>query len=353
MKKGVINILLTLASFALTLGLLEIGFRLFTPVFEERPLYNVSSQKTDFTPNTRAQYRSSEFLFSIQTNRFGRRDVQWTEDVIHDPDNILMIGDSFVLGYGVDAFLTIPDLLEKEYGDRGVTKEVFNFGMPGDIAFPEYKMLLEEALELGIEAKTVILGIFIGNDFQYAPVAKTFEQKTITTRSRFDWRKSRLYHFVRQRVSASPLLTALALKTGSTLGLEVYDSPSSRIFRKDESRYPFEMITENLNTLLKIKEYCLENKRSLYVVLFPNKLQVENADLFDKYYDFKKPNRLIRHFCDKHNISCLDMHDVLRQEYRINHNGLYYSRDRHFNERGNKMAAKIIFDNINTLVHKG
>ena len=64
----------------------------------------------------------------MKTNRFGRRDWEWTDSVMKDPCNIVFIGDSFVFGYGVNDADTVPTLLERELEEQGKKVEVFNFG---------------------------------------------------------------------------------------------------------------------------------------------------------------------------------------------------------------------------------
>ena len=114
-----------------------------------------------------------------------------------------MVGDSFVMGAGVPKEGTIPNLLEAIFGAKtGKTIEVFNFGIGGAISTPEYKILLEKALRLGISAKTVLVAIFIGNDFN----PRNFAIRR-SSPIKLEFFRIRLIDFVKKRVSESSRLT--------------------------------------------------------------------------------------------------------------------------------------------------
>ena len=100
----------------------------------------------------------------MKANRFGRRDHEWTESMLRDPRNILFIGDSMVAGNAVADEATISTQIESRSAESGMAREVFNFEIPGGQP-PDYVELMDIALAHGIRAETVIVGLFVGNDF--------------------------------------------------------------------------------------------------------------------------------------------------------------------------------------------
>src|SRR5262249_26524668 len=114
--------------------------------------------------------------FEAHFNSFGRRDVEWSPAVVADPGNVLFIGDSFAFGVGVEHEQTIPSQLEARFAKAGHPLEVMNFGMPGNGAPPTYALLLDDAIAKGFGARTVVVAIFVGNDF-YPSVLDAVESK--------------------------------------------------------------------------------------------------------------------------------------------------------------------------------
>ena len=152
--------LLPLGSIAVALLGLEGVVRLLDLHHPPRTaIYDVDpAKRTAFLPGTRRAYETEEFRFSVAVNLHGRRDIEWPPATLAAPENVLFIGDSVVFGYGVDDRESIPSRLEALFAANGSRREVFNFGMPGRISLPEYRSLLDEALELAIGARTVLLG---------------------------------------------------------------------------------------------------------------------------------------------------------------------------------------------------
>jgi hypothetical protein len=76
-------------------------------------------------PHTQVEFQTSEFHFFVRTNALGLRDqeIDWT----HKPAyRVLAIGDSFTLGWGVDADSSWPTLLKSNLRRSGRRVEVVN-----------------------------------------------------------------------------------------------------------------------------------------------------------------------------------------------------------------------------------
>ncbi len=153
-----LNILLTLAILALMLaGAFEVGLRLMgagpqPTIHRFDP--ELGWEKTPFAESRRV---SREFDVSFQIDAFGLRDdfvgpgvpqdaqlarqrarfLERTPDALASPargDNrrrVLVLGESFVLGYTVDREALFVDLLERRYRAEGRAMDLVNAGTEG------------------------------------------------------------------------------------------------------------------------------------------------------------------------------------------------------------------------------
>ncbi len=352
-----LNGLLVLASLTLTLGVLEAALHLFAGAPQVRGLHNVAPDDLSFEPNSTGRYVSTEFAYSLIANAFGRRDRNWTREDLERADNILFIGDSFVMGHGVSEESTIPSLMETIAQTPGPPKEVFNFGMGGEIALPEYKALMLQAFGLGIQAKTVVVGIFVGNDFSSDRIAIDAANRTPTvepapvneepapTRELADFVTSlKLYTFVKDRTLSSPTLTGQLLTLGDWTGVNLYHSGSSYLFLKTPPDRERQFFQSQLDIMLDMNEIAVAHGRDILFVVFPNKVQVENYEsLKTTFFQPDKPNEAIRTFCEQHTLRCLDLLPPLRARY-LTEGPLYFPLDRHLNPRGNDISARLILE---------
>jgi len=344
-KKIVTNILIGICAIVLFFIFLEIFMRLFNVetkiahkgygINKEQPIY--------FNPSQSHFYKTKELSFTITTNKYGRRDKEWDTAVFSDPNNIIFIGDSVILGYGVDDEWSIPSLIEKLANVRkGKKIEVFNFSII-DISIPEYKQLIEDAFDMGIQAKNVVVGVFVGNDF--IKEAKTSKKQQSETILPLEWLSShsKLYAFLKLRIGSSPQLVKQALYLSRLINVNLYDSTSSYIYLKKQTPKEEAYFQYILAYLGEIKEICLRNNRRLCVVIFPNKIQVENKnDFVPELFDMEKPNRLIGQYCRGKGIKYLDLLPALNMAYEKTHVSLYYSIDRHFTKEGNCFSSELI-----------
>lgn len=345
------NLLLLAVSLGLTLAVLEVGVRLLA----EEELEPFAIRDIDyaggglaFLPGHSRRYERPEYTFDARYNAFGRRDVEWPPAVVSDPASVIVIGDSFVYGIGVEPPDTIPTLLEGHFAQTGHPVEVMNFGMPGTGAPPTYQLALDDAIAKGFAARTVVVLIFIGNDF-YPSVLAPLERELRPPPpdaprnaggALGHWKT---FQYLKLRVSRSTRLVGLALTAGRFLGVSVYDSAGTYIFLRERTPEQEGLFRRILSHIGRMKERCDESGRRLFVVIMPNRIQVENRDaLTGRVYDAARPNRDIARYCDELRIPCLDLLPVLREAHQRDGEALFYSADRHLNVRGSRRAAEAI-----------
>jgi hypothetical protein len=338
---------LVVVSLVVTLGALESGVRLLVDLEAQQPIgvYDVDwDNPLRYIPGAQHTYTSSEFSFTVKFNRYGRRDIEWSAETIADPRSILLIGDSFVLGNSVEAPDTMPARMEGRLAERGDPREVLNFGMPGG-APPNYARLLESAIDEGFRARTVVVSIFVGNDFYpevLQPSQRPPRAPASPTPSRLP--ASALVAWLKSRVAQSARLMGLVFTAGQWLGLSFYDTAGSYIFLRKQTPEQAALFERILDEIGRMNDLAASDGRRLYAVVIPNRLQVENGDeLTGAIYDASAPHQRILAWCKARGIRCLDLLPALVAADREG-GPLYYPIDRHFNPRGYAFAADRIVD---------
>jgi hypothetical protein len=343
------DVALAAGSLALCLLVAEVGVRWLVDLRKQMPIpvYDVDlSTRLAFLPGRERTYQTDEFRYTLRTNRFGRRDVEWSQPVLEDKGSVLFVGDSFVLGAGVEDEESIPTRLEGWTETLGERREVFNFGMPA-VGLPHYLLLLKEAFRIGVSAETVLLGVFVGNDFEYSSLQPLVPEDPLppvdAAPPRFAPR-SALFDYLRLRVSHSSRFVGWTLTVGDWFGVRLYNTAGSYLFLRNPSPEQDDVFDRILTSLGEFQELCRRNQRELYVVLFPNKMQVENHDeLESSIYDPERPNRRILEYCELRGLRCLDQLPVLANAYAREQRPLYFPVDRHLNSLGTQIAAQSIF----------
>lgn len=341
------NLLLAAASCVFCLAALELGVRLLPRdlEFESIPLHDVDpDNRVRYLPNRERTVKTPEFEFTTRYNAWGRRDGEWSEATLADPRNILSIGDSFVFGNNVDDEHSVPTLLEAWLAERGEPREVFNYGRGG--AGPwTYRLLLEDALSVGIAARTVAIGEFVGNDFYpgnlLVPiVVGETRRKSAPEPDRF---QSEFLRFAKLRLAASPRVVGLALGLSGRLGFSLYDTTGSYIFLRRPTYDQARTFQRILAIFGGIQDLARSHGRKLVIVAFPNRIQVENEDdLTSSFFDAARPNTRILEYCATRDMPCLDLLPVLSERRARDRSPLYFPVDRHLNEAGTRVAAHAI-----------
>jgi lysophospholipase L1-like esterase len=313
-------------------------------------VYDVDPASGDlsFLPGRSRRYETSEFGFDARYNSFGRRDVEWPSAVVSDPKSVLMIGDSLTYGIGVDHEETIPSQLESHYAQARRPVEVMNFGMPGNHAAPPgYARLLDDAIAKGFAARTVVVAIFVGNDF-YPDVLAPLDSKTAVPapvvesggRLLAGWKT---FQLLKVRVSQSARMVGWMLTLGRMLGVSVYDSAGTYVFLRERTPEQEVLFQRILSHVGHMKRRCDETGRRLFAVILPNRIQVENRDaLTTGVYDAARPDRDILGYCEEIGMACLDLLPLMSETYQRDGEPLFYPVDRHPNARGYRLISGAI-----------
>lgn len=142
------NVLLVAGSLLLCLLMLEAGLRLFGPDLKRVPGFTYGK--------------------AVVKNSHGFRDREYTMAKPQNTYRILVLGDSFTWGVGLDAEETLPKLLESRLSEETSSGEVevINAAIPGYNTVEEFLLLKEEGVKYDPD---MVLVVFNLNDIEYLP----------------------------------------------------------------------------------------------------------------------------------------------------------------------------------------
>lgn len=157
--------LLTISTL-ITLGLCEVGFRLFgqdlagEPITSNQYLFYQYDPKLGWSnrPGAKGTFARREFSYAVNINSFGLRGRETTLKKPAGTKRIAVLGDSFTWGIGANDDELYTTVLEKKIPGS----EVLNFGVSG-YGPVHYHLLTQKVLSF--EPDVVVIGFCLGNDF--------------------------------------------------------------------------------------------------------------------------------------------------------------------------------------------
>ncbi|MCU0612630.1 MAG: GDSL-type esterase/lipase family protein, partial [Candidatus Eisenbacteria bacterium] len=112
-------------------------------------------------PRFSGRLRSGEYSTRVVINDRGFRGAAWREDALL---RVLVLGDSFTFGYGVEEREAYPAVVEELLAAAGCRVAVCNAGVPGYGTLQE--AALAERLLTDLAPQAVVLGFTVGSDVQ-------------------------------------------------------------------------------------------------------------------------------------------------------------------------------------------
>lgn len=377
MKKKVKNLLINLSLLIITLILLfiftEISLRMFYPqrlshvrISEDLIYENIPGRETN--------YFRTEFFQKIRYNKHGMRDYEYNVSKKPGSYRIVFVGDSFVEALQVGINETMENLLENMLGNYyGKKIESINLGVSGYQTAQELISLKKKGMRFNPDL--VLLGFFVGNDFinnlatplitedengnlKIQKVKFGFFNKLIKTCSTSlhlcALIKNNFFNTIGKK---NTLLRRIFYNTGlivtppPPLPTKNYKIvPDYDIYLK-ESIYPEQF--DRTKKLLKLfDKFVKENNLDWVLVIIPTKEQVDKNKLkklvkeqnLNNELDVEKAQKFLKQFAEENNISYIDLLPEFKK--RNVNNTFYFEIDGHWNKKGNKLAAEIIFKKL-------
>jgi len=288
---------------------------------------------------------------------------------------VVALGDSFTWGAGVsydEAFVT---LIERRLQTVAPGAEVIKLGVPAWGPNEEFHLL--KTYGIRFHPDLVMLNFFIGNDIQNKRVDDFNLQEILVVagqsyyvHSNGNWvhdtlgpSRWSLYHNLNYLMQVGPVQIQQAGRHQNTSGAGIDLPPvvsrsrylrgiyeSSDIFLKDNTPYFLHHWSRTKATLLTMRDFLRMQGILLLIVLIPVPVQLDSA-LQDEYlanigaareqYDFTKPQRLLRAWCQENGVLVIDLLPVF--EAKGDPAPLYFQNDIHWSVTGHELAAESIF----------
>ncbi len=334
------KILLLFASILIVLLLSEAGLQ-----FINYPKKSWSPWESDphtgfhYAPKLDQRMVSSEYDVSITTNEDGFRDdpIQ-----IKQGPRIVLLGDSFTFGYGVDRPFIFADLLERQLGT-----EILNTASGGFDLIHQVQWLKHYGKKYSPDL--IIYMLYLGNDLvgnwrwerkngniasSDRPTVRSHRDIKIVTLLKI-LRHRLFFRRVNQKWKLPDEYLALTAKNLSPTAQRDYEYSKTLTAELVEE-------TKKINT-------------PLLVVLIPYKTMVQSDDQaelanqianFDLLYDLGQPNRTVAAWLHELKIPFLDLTPEMKK--LPDTQTLYYQKDGHLTRNGHRAVAAIL---RNFLIH--
>lgn len=354
------NVFLSIAvSFLMALGVLEVGLRLlgFAPV----ETLNEFHDKTGWskTPGKVVERSHPEFEITFEINQQGLRDDELELKKKPGTFRVLMLGDSFVLGYTVDREDLFVDILERWWTSEERRVEVINAGTEAYSTDQEVVWFLEEGVKY--EPDLVLLfpydnDIYWNGEDHYQRFPKprflddgTLEPLELEDPGPDSWMS---------RWGIGVFIKSRFLNKADPEGFFEVPGAKSRISKElapllnDEPPFVTEALKRTKGGLSTLRTKCDEIGARLFVVPIPSesvvhederkKLQKRLGGLAPHLWDAARPVRLFLDLAQQLEIESLDP----RQRFLAlagEGETLYYNLEWHFNPAGNRAFAKFLY----------
>jgi len=356
--------LLVVISTVTALVLAEVFLSLFFPqrtvrqYLTDRPAMFRADETLFMTlePDFEGYLKEAEFRVGVSINSLGYRQAEF------DPRKgsqyrILVVGDSFTFGYGVEESEGYVRVIEQELNAHAPAKdiEVINTGVPAWWTDAYYLYLKTRGLDL--DPDVVVLGLFMGNDIdardarhaiwpevdeEGLPLATTSERVRIDHghRVRTEWR-------VRWKIPIlrNSHLFQLLYSSGKNIGRLLNPKIQAATLYEPSYSAETQAVIEKVKMLIEAMARLSSERDVRFVVaMIPERNQVYPAPAVSSQgLDFTKPQRIFSQYFSDKGIAYIDLLPTVREAAALALDGeLYYSKDSHFTRAGYRVAGREI-----------
>jgi lysophospholipase L1-like esterase len=318
-------------------------------------------------PNYSGRLTQGEFDTGIHINALGYRGDDFAA-AKGDALRILVAGDSFTFGWGVNDQETYPARLQQRLGQAfpGRRTEVINAGFAACYSPDTYYLYLKrEGLPLRPDA--VVVGLYVGNDLDNAMAFENewtevdAEGLPLRIRNKETHVVGNLYmpRYVPFRYRV-PVLSRLHLfQAVADVWWELKPRLMTTLYAAADVPYIYRhsyeerttTVLTRVKTLLKATNtIALQAGVPLYVMLIPEDLQMTPETFDASAAEIDKPQRLLKEFFEAEKIRYLDLLPWLREHAAGRQ--IYFPGDRHWNALGHDLAAEALAEFLATEIAK-
>lgn len=382
------NLMVTLSGLALLFAAGEAFVRVFDKYKAFNEIDLPKYRKYDmvfhhlFVPDSKGRYSEKEYKTVYVINSMGLRDREYNPQKPDFAYRIIVMGDSFVEGRGVnieDTFVKRLEGLLNENNRHGelLDYEVLNAGISSYSPILEYQLLRKKLINLEPDALVLCLDLSdIQDDHIYAKGANFNKKGELEAVSpplealngpkkvfltRFFERHSPFYLYARRKLLKLFKIGSYhaSRKHMQETRINFGEIETDRLFmlRDDANIEPYWEFTASY--ILKMKK-LLEDKGVKFILLtYAYGHQVDKDEWSegrqswgfkkDVLYDNDRIFYLIRDFCRRFDINLIETHEDLR---KVDRHPLYYKYDGHFTALGNQVMAEIIYNKLTAFLQR-
>ncbi len=371
------RLLLLVSTVALGLGACEAVLRLVSPGYS--PLFLDIFAVDDYgelalRPGVTRRHVTREWDVTVTTNAEGLRDR--SVPVEGPAGNVVVVGDSFAFGWGVELPDAFPYVAEEALRPDG--RRVVKAGLPGTGTSDQARWLDHYGDKH--RPAGVVVAFFVGNDFTDVqmggfPAQFTVQDGQMVKISLGDEAPSRLraakewlrhHSLLAQRVAQ--LLWAFE-RTHTAAGDREHRELSRRDhwlweYTKVHLRHPPDearrAVDMTLDSLDSIRRWCDDRRAAMILLVIPSSWQVydwerakwaEAFQIAESEWDVDRPQRLLAEWAARRNVTVLDLLPAFRAHHeRQPDERLYFYPDGHLNMSGHHLAGALLADVIRTRV---
>ena len=327
-KRILVNVLLTLIG-------LEIVLRVFgiSATFNERIGHGYASYYNQKLPtwyhtwqaNTPVVYNEPEIKYSYPGNSLGLREREIPMAKTDSIKRLFILGDSFVEGNGVTYENSMPSWLQKKLDSAGVAVDVFNAGVSGSDPFYEYTLLRDKLMPLRPDLVIVCINQTDIQDYIFRGGMDRFKADGTTVNRKGPWWEPAYHYSYVFRVFMHRIRQydkTLTKKTeAATIGRHAETEIQQCLYTMQRlcnaNHVKLVCAVQPIHSSVKEPD-TVEDIETLATTVSPDSIQ-----LIDLYPDFKKS---------------LNNQNWPNYGLKIND---------HFNPRGYRLFADVLFDDIN------
>lgn len=285
----------------------------------------------------------------IHINSDGFRDHEFAIPKAPNTYRILVLGDSFTWGVGLDVEQTSPKVLERQLNARGAGPkiEVMNAAIPGYNTLEHLRLLKNRGLKY--EPDTVLL-VYNLNDIDYKPEvsadasreelnARPVDAGTVVAAGQFDHRKG-IRGLVLVLQGYSRFADLIVSRSGPLLRRFGFLSSADyswveKTFQGYTEENPGWI--ETASSLREIAEITTNRKIRFVIAIYPLLVELDR-------YRGKQAHATVRSLCTEIGIECVDLLEVF--EYKSGRSFWVNWKDSHPNAEAHRLVAERILRSI-------
>jgi lysophospholipase L1-like esterase len=325
----------------------------FGGIFRNDPVLSRNSENAlNYEGNQFTTFTSFEWSVDIQINSKGFRDNEKIYD--SSKNKILILGDSFTEGFGVNLEDSFPKKLQQILEQNNFFFDVLNAGISGN-NLVDYIETYKNYFVKDEKIKVVVIALYIGNDLIDSYNVRNPEnvkKKNITfTLKNFAAENLTLYNIANRFIKSNPKINKFFVNLGLVHERRILDKYQiNNELLKTKVIYSMKLINEFQKNI---------NDKKFLLLLIPAKEQIDSnywnflVDIQEEKndkLDVKYSINLIEQITNEYELKYINLFDIFSTYKK--EEPLYFKYDPHINALGHELIANELFKKIKKFERK-